>query len=467
MIIDIRAYVALLLFVPVALAVFAGSKRPLSAFVGIYLGGILFLPEHAALDFPLIPPMDKNAFAGLLGLVGAVMLMRKKLLATRPFQGAELFFIVVVIGNVGTVLTNLDPQSFGQNIVLPNGRQIGEQIVLSGHVKSDILSLVIRDVLAVFLPFYLGRALFRTREDALILFKGTVVFAAIYVPLMLFEMKMSPVLHNTLYGYHANLIAHAARGSGFKPTVFLNNGLAVAMYVLAGCLCAAALLKVKEKVFGLAGSIFLGVLWVALVLSRNVGATVYSLAAIPAVLVSGGKMAGRLALVLVVVVLSYPALRSSNTLPVYDFVAKTAEISPERAHSMNTRFVNEDALYERASERLWFGWGGYGRNRIYNEFGKDVSITDGEWIIRIGGRGIIGFIGTFGLLLFPIILARRRMRKIPAREDRLIIDALCLICALNAVDLLPNGLFNKLPFLWVGALCGLSAGLSKSYPPRG
>ena len=103
---------------------------------------------------------------------------------------------------------------------------------------------------------------------------------------------------------------------------------------------------------------------------------------------------------------------------------------------------------------------------MYNEFGKDVSITDGEWVIRIGGRGIVGFIGFYGMLLFPIVLARRRMKKIAAPEDRKIIDALCLLCALNAVDLLPNGLFNQLPFLWAGALAGLSSGLSQPLPPR-
>ena len=467
MVVDVRAYLALLMFVPLALVAFAGARRPLAAFVGVYMGGILFLPEHAALDFPLIPPMDKNAFAAILGLVGALLLMRRRLAATRPFQGAEVFFIVVVIGIVGTILTNQDPQVFGRDIVLEGNRRIGEEILVQGMVKGDILAYVLRDFVSVFLPFWLGRALFKTREDARILLKGTVIFGLIYLPLMLFEMRMSPQLHNWIYGYHANLISHAARGEGYKPTVFLNNGLAVAMFMVAAILCAAALYKAREKVSGVAAQIPMGALWLALVLSRNVGATVYSLAAVPAVLVSGGRMAGRVAMVLVVIVIAYPALRATQTLPVHELVEKLAEVSPERAQSLSTRFVNEDALFERARERVWFGWGGYGRNRVYDDFGKDVSITDGEWVIRIGGRGIIGFIGTYGMLLFPILLARRRMKRIAAPEDRKIVDALCLLCALNAVDLLPNGLFNQMPFLWAGALSGLSVGLSQPLQPLG
>jgi hypothetical protein len=168
-------------------------------------------------------------------------------------------------------------------------------------------------------------------------------------------------------------------------------------------------------------------------------------------------------MLLVAMVVAYPALRSSGRFPTQDIVEFADRLSADRAHSLNTRFMNEDALYERASERLWFGWGGFGRNRVYNEYGKDVSITDGEWIIRLGGRGIVGLVGSFGLLLGPIFIARRRIRKIVAAEDRRVLDAMTLLVALSAVDLLPNGMFTQFPFFLAGALAGLAHGMSK--PP--
>lgn len=461
MVFDVRAYAALLLFVPIAIAVFGGSKNKLAAFVALYFGGTLFLPEHAALDFPLLPPLNKNGFVAMVGLLGAVVFMRGKLRSSKPFRGVDLAFLIVVLGNFGTALTNTDPQVFGDPIKLPNGEVLGETIMLQGMTPYEIVSNVTRDFIGVFLPFFLGRALFRTREDAVILLRGAVVFGLIYIPLMLFEMRMSPQLHNWTYGYHANLVSHAARGGGFKPTVYLNNGLAVAMFILATILCAAALMKARHKIFGMPSALPLALLFGALMVSRNVGAAIYALAAVPTVLVSGGKTASRMAMVLVLLVVSYPSTRASGIFPADELTEFAGSYSEERAQSLHTRFFNEDILYERASERLTFGWGGYGRNRIFDRFGKDVSITDGEWIIWVGGRGIVGFTGLFGLLLLPILSARRKIKRIRRPEDKKIIDAMILLCALNAVDLLPNGLFTKLPFMWAGALAGLASGMAK------
>jgi hypothetical protein len=157
-------------------------------------------------------------------------------------------------------------------------------------------------------------------------------------------------------------------------------------------------------------------------------------------------------------------LRATDSLPVYDMVDRIAEVDENRAQSINTRFVNEDALYEHAAERIWFGWGGFGRNRVYDPWGRDASITDGEWIIRLGTRGVVGLVGSFGLLLWPILIAARTARQIRDPRERKLVDALTLIVALNAIDLLPNGMFTQLPYFLAGALVGLSRGLTG---PRG
>ena len=74
-------------------------------------------------------------------------------------------------------------------------------------------------------------------------------------------------------------------------------------------------------------------------------------------------------------------------------------VSDDRARSLEFRFINEDRLLGRASERPLAGWGRFGRNRVYDEEGGyDVSVTDGRWIIVLGQFGILGFIAEFGLL---------------------------------------------------------------------
>ncbi len=456
---DIKAYLALLLFVPLSIAMLATIRHPTTAILTVFFGGILFLPEHAAFDFPFLPPMDKNGFAAFMALVGALVLERKRLRQVKPLRGIEVFFWLMVIGNVGTALTNGDPLRYGEDH-WRNGVQVAQEKILSAITPYDIVSMTVRDVVWTLIPFYLGRAILRTREDAAILFKVLIAYGLVYVPLMLFEMKMSPQLHNWIYGYMPNAFGHAVRGDGYKPTVFLNNGLAVATFMLATVIAASALHRARKSLAGIppVGALVLN--WVVLALSRNVGANVYALATVPMVLVSRGRTASRVALVLALLVVAYPALRFSGVFPVENMVTVASRLSPERAHSLNVRFVNEEMLMAKARERPWFGWGGFGRNRIYDEYGKDVSITDGEWIIRIGGRGIVGFVGSFGLLLFPILLAHRRLSRIPHASDRRLVDALTLLVAVNAVDLLPNGMFTQVPFFMAGALAGLSSGLS-------
>jgi hypothetical protein len=459
---DTRAYLALLLFVPLGLGIIASSRRSTFAIACVYLGGLLFLPELAAFDFPLLPPMDKNGFAAVVAFVGILLTQRSKLRQVKPMRGVDLFLLIILAGNVGTALTNTDPIAVGNDYWRPDGTQVGFRHVLPSLSQYDILSMTVRDVISIFLPFFVGRSLFRDREDGEALLKAIVIFGLVYVPLMLLEMRLSPQLHRWVYGYAPNLFFHNVRGEGFKAVVFLNNGLPVAMFILAATISSGALFKNNVTIRGIPAVVPLGVLWMVLALSRNVGATVYSLGALPILLLSRGRLAARASLVLVTIVVAYPALRGSDRLPVYEFVEKVAKYSEERAHSVNTRFVNEDALYERAEERLWFGWGGYGRNRIYDAWGRDASITDGEWIIRIGSRGLVGFIGSFGLLLWPILMAVARGSKIRDPKDRKIVDALTLIVALNALDLLPNGLFTQMPYFLAGALAGLTQGMTQA-----
>lgn len=460
---DIRAYLALLAFVPVSLIVFASvpKHRTIAAVFGVYMGGLLFLPEVAAFDFPLIPPMDKNGFAAVMALIGAILYQKQRLAQARPFVGVDLIFFLMLAGNVGTAITNPDVLMFGEDRFRPDGEQVGFLIVLNAMKPYDIFSMAVRDFLSTFVPFYLGRALFRNTEDVETLLKGIVVACLVYVPFMLIEMRMSPQFHNWVYGYSPNKFFHAVRGDGFKPTVFLNNGLAVAMLFVAGTISAALLYKRRATLFGFPIIFPLGLIWLMLGLSRNVGATLYSLAAVPIVLISRGRMAATAGVVLCGFIFLYPYIRIHEVIDVYSIVDWIAERSADRAQSLHTRFYNEDILWDRASERMWFGWGGYGRNRVYSDWGKDISITDGEWMIRIGGRGLVGFVATFLLLVTPVFMAFRRLGQMSA-ENRMIVDGFTLLIALNAVDLLPNALFTQMPCLFAGALAGMAQGMPRS-----
>jgi hypothetical protein len=128
--------------------------------------------------------------------------------------------------------------------------------------------------------------------------------------------------------------------------------------------------------------------------------------------------------------------------------------------------MNEDILLAKARERLLFGWGSYGRNMIYDDGGKVISVTDGAWIVALGGQGIVGYVGMFGTLLIPVFLARKRLRAIRDAQDRMLVSGVAFTLAVVSVDLIPNGLFSNYPYLVAGALMGVTRELVIANRPR-
>jgi hypothetical protein len=162
----------------------------------------------------------------------------------------------------------------------------------------------------------------------------------------------------------------------------------------------------------------------------------------------------RVALILVSLTLLYPALRAFNLFPAETLVDTVQLISPERAGSLKQRFDQEKQLLERARERVMFGWGRFGRSRVYDEWGIDVSVTDGRWIVTLGQFGLVGFLAEFGLLAFPVFRAAGARRFASSAQEKLYLAALSVMISLNIVDLVPNALLAPWTWLLAGALLG-------------
>jgi len=150
------------------------------------------------------------------------------------------------------------------------------------------------------------------------------------------------------------------------------------------------------------------------------------------------------------VMLTYPLLRAADVAPVDRVLTFAENISPQRAQSLQYRVRNEDILLEKARERPAFGWGIWSRNRVYNEYGRDISVTDGRWILELGIGGWARYIAIFGLLCWPSI------GLFLSKRDRIdpISVGLTLMLAGMLVDLIPNA--GLVPFVWMiaGSLLG-------------
>jgi hypothetical protein len=128
---------------------------------------------------------------------------------------------------------------------------------------------------------------------------------------------------------------------------------------------------------------------------------------------------------------------------------------------MKTRYINEDQLLTRALEKPFFGWSGYGRNRIYDASGKDISITDGMWILQFGINGVFGFVFYYLILLTPIYCALTNIKYIEKPKDQVYFALLSILLAICIIDSVPNTNMGTMNWLLAGALMGQNEFLKK------
>jgi cell division protein FtsW (lipid II flippase) len=268
---------------------------------------------------------------------------------------------------------------------------------------------------------------------------------------------MSPQLSNWIYGYFPSSFPTEVRYGGFRPVVFMENGLVLAFFAATSLLAAVALWRARIRIRPFAPPAVIAYLGVLLVLCKAAGALMYGLFGGPLIALARPRLQMRLAVMLVGIGLLYPALRATQLFPTSSVLGTMGLINEERASSLAFRFRQEDLLLAHAEERPWFGWGRYARSRVFNEYtGGDDSVTDGMWIITLGSFGIFGFVAQFGLLAFSVFRAAPLARLIKSEQDRVLIAALALIVALNVVEQLPNAGISGWSWVLAGALIGRS-----------
>jgi hypothetical protein len=190
-------------------------------------------------------------------------------------------------------------------------------------------------------------------------------------------------------------------------------------------------------------------------LTKSAGALLYTFLGGTLVALASPRIQTRVAATLVLIALFYPLLRKADMFPTEIMLNIANTINEQRASSLQTRFDQENRLLARASERGVFGWGRYGRSRVYNEdSGGDSSLTDGRWIITMGEFGVVGFLALFGTLSIPVLRATRAIARAETEVEKLLLSALSLIVALMVVEQIPNDSISPWNWLLAGALLG-------------
>lgn len=404
---------------------------------------VMFLPPKTRFHLPLFW-LDKGRIAMLSIWIALLLFHARELRARRPpTRFPWLGLAAFALGAIQTVRTNQDVLTYGR-------------VVLPALDMKDAVRITISFFLDMCLPFLVGLRVFRTRRDLRDLLDVLGWCGLVYVPLCLFEMKMSPQLNHWIYGFEAGSIAQAARGWVWRPIVFMENGLAVATFLFASLVASLALHKESLDAGSRSSRLRTVVVGAVLALSTSFGAIVFAIIAVPVRLLLSSRGVARVAAALGLAVILMMAARVEDVFPTQALVDAAARVEPARAQSLAFRLRHENGLLARASERPMFGWGYWSRGFVYSPEGAYESVTDGMWIVYLTSHGYVGVAVLFSFLLVPVFLLSLRWSALSPGARRLA-SSLALVVAFFAVDCIPNSIFNPLPFLFAGVVYRIAA----------
>ncbi len=430
-------FVTLALYLFPLLAINIYMKLPAQrAVIRIFIISILFLPV-AAVKFPLIPPYGKYTAASYIVLI-ATMIYDSGRFSTFQFSMLDVPMLLwcVVSPFMSSMSNGLGPQ--------------------------DAISATMGQCITWGAPYFIGRLYLGNLEGVKNLAIGTFVGAVIYIPFCWFEARTFASLHMTVYGMGTGRdAAQSFRYGGYRPQVFMDHGLMLSFWLMAGCVAGFALWRQKliKKLWNRPMGFWVSILLITFIAARSTGAYVYFLVGAGSLFLAWRFRTRILLWALIGAICWFLYTGAMGTFPNKPIIATLSSMfNPDRVASLAFRFDNEEILGAKARQQMLFGWGGFGRNRIFNEMGEDVAVTDSLWIITFGVNGVFGLVTMTAAMLLPSIAFMLRypasLWKNPYFSQAAAIAAILILFML---DSLMNAMYNPFYMLAAGGLAGVVA----------
>ena len=341
----------------------------------------------------------------------------------------------------------------------------------------DGITAVLNQTMIWGVPYLLGRIYLNDSVGLRQLSIGIFAGGVIYIPLCLFEMRMSPQLHNIFYGGHAHPdFMQTVRLHGFRPSVFMPHGLAVGAWMMAALLIGIWIWRARviKEIFTLPLKVVVPALLITFVLCRSTGAYFLLVLGL-AILYIGFKLRTSVLVYLTIAaIIIYLYLNTRGNSYMNDQIIEflSQYLSEGRVGSLEFRFNNEELLIQHAQERILLGWGGWGRALLYDDQGKQLTIQDSLWVIAFGHYGLLGLISLYTTLLLPVVSVF--LTKCPPRlwdrKEAAPIAVLAVTLLLYSIDCLLNAMINPIFILMCGGLTGYvmrpAAKVSSQLPQR-
>lgn len=422
-------YIAWLIWVPFVFALFA-TIRPRRAVLTALISGWLFLPF---VGYPITGFKSKLTITCLVILLAALILAPGAFARLRP-KLVDLPILVLVLWPFVSARAN-------------------------GFDYYESFAAVFDVFLNVGAEYLLGRVFFTDLRGLRSVAIGLFVGGLVYIPFCLWEIRFSPQLHRIIYGFQQTHFDAAVRFGGYRPWVFMENGLALGMWMSGASFVGFVLWKSGSlrHIRGIPVGGLLVVLVLTSVLCKSFGALALLATGVATYWLSQRFRTAIPVLCLVAAAPLYLGLRLTGAWSGESLAAASAQIgSEERAESLRFRLQNEELLVARAMQKQIIGWGRFGRFLVRDEQGRQLSIPDGLWVIMLGQFGLVGLAALPGVLLLPVLLL---LRRYPVRMwgHPLVAPAagLAIVLTLFMIDNLFNAMSNPLFMLAAGGLTGL------------
>lgn len=407
--------------------------KPHRAALFSVIGGTLFLPM-AGFDLPSIPPFTKNT-AIALGLILGGRFSGKRQAASFHWNRYDLPMLIWLFCPIVSSLAN-------------------------GLGWYDGISGVWENTAIWGIPYLAGRIYFDSIEKLRDLCLAIVIGGLLYLPLCLYEIRMSPQLSNMIYGFFPHSFAQHIRYGGFRPIVFMQHGLMVALWMASATVAAFWLWRSGEvkHLKGWPLSMLTLALAVTTVLCKSANGWIALALGCGGYLIYRRTSSVRPFSFLLLLIPCYIILRITGSVDVSDITSVVEHIfDAERSGSLGIRLLQEDLFISKTLSQPLLGWGGYGRGwPIDPKTGRMMlQMIDAYWLIVFNTRGIVGVVSLFsGMLIGPWLVLHAFRKKQSSGKDFSWFGPilLSLLVIQFMIDCLVNGMINPAFILISGAL---------------
>lgn len=414
--------VALLGWIPASIILFA-CLPPLRALVLTYVGAWLMLPM-AKISIQGFWDLDKVVAANVGALLGAVLFATHTLRGFRIQTGDVL---VVAFCGCG-LLSSVD-----------NGRGF-----------YDGVSAFSQELFYFGIPFLLGRIIVKGRGEFLEASRMMVFAAAVYAVFALWEWRMSPQIHQTLYGVFQHQFIQHYRWGFYRPILCFPHALSLGMFMAWASVLAFWLYRSRQlgPMLGIPAEVFVALPIAGLLASMSLSPWGLAIIAL-AMLYSWQRSRNRIWLYgPVLFVTIWMAGRFTGATDGRWLTALAANVSTERADSLQYRIDAESLILDNVKKQPILGFG-RGKQQTGQEENTRPLANDGLWVIMVGRYGLVGLGLFFAWWCWPLMMARSASRELEANPA---IMVQLVGIGIEAMNFMFNGVTSPLVTLMCGGV---------------